>query len=121
MASGEEDFSFFGTPIARPGNQSVERENTVDVSRRTPREVFPVVNGCQYPVLRVGPRSSVGSDCGVIEFTREDVESLVNEKITTNNRFSLKAAMETLTKEKEARLCAERSEISTKEELKRSQ
>ncbi|KAI3708512.1 hypothetical protein L2E82_37701 [Cichorium intybus] len=57
---------------------------------KIPRQVFSVVNGGHDPVLRVGPASSVGSDCGVIEFTREDVESLVNEKIRTKNKFSLK-------------------------------
>ncbi|XP_024960300.1 kinesin-like protein KIN-14N [Cynara cardunculus var. scolymus] len=55
---------------------------------RIPRQVFSVVNGSQDPV--VGPASSIGSDCGAIEFTREDVEALLNEKIRTKNKFSLK-------------------------------
>ncbi|KAJ9551289.1 hypothetical protein OSB04_015334 [Centaurea solstitialis] len=56
---------------------------------RVSRQVFSVVNGGQDPVM-VGPASSAGSDCGAIEFTREDVEALLNEKIRTKNKFSLK-------------------------------
>ncbi|KAI3702946.1 hypothetical protein L6452_28700 [Arctium lappa] len=58
---------------------------------RIPRQVFSVVNGGQDPVMQlVGPGSSAGSDCGAIEFTREDVEALLNEKIRTKNKYSLK-------------------------------
>ncbi|CAI9303633.1 unnamed protein product [Lactuca saligna] len=58
--------------------------------RMPPRQIFSVVNGGQDPVIRVGPTSNAGSDCGAIEFTREDVESLLHEKIRTKNKFSLK-------------------------------
>lgn len=57
---------------------------------RIQSQVFSVVNGGQDPGIRVGTGSTAGSDCGVIEFTREDVEALVNEKIRTKNKFSLK-------------------------------
>ncbi|XP_076895679.1 kinesin-like protein KIN-14N [Bidens hawaiensis] len=56
----------------------------------TPRQVLSVVNGGQDSVMRVGPASIAGSDCGGIEFTREDVEALLNERIKPKNKFSLK-------------------------------
>ncbi|KAK9268364.1 hypothetical protein L1049_000113 [Liquidambar formosana] len=38
----------------------------------------------------VVPRSNAGSDCGAMEFTREDVEALLNEKMKGKNKFNLK-------------------------------
>ena len=60
--------------------------------RMPPRQIFSDVNGGQDTVIRVGPTSNAGSDCGAIEFTREDVESLLHEKIRTKNKFSLKVS-----------------------------
>ncbi|KAK1430960.1 hypothetical protein QVD17_14111 [Tagetes erecta] len=57
---------------------------------RIPRQVLSVVNGGQDPVIRVRSASIAGSDCGSIEFTREDVEALLNERIKPKNKFSLK-------------------------------
>lgn len=56
----------------------------------TPRQAFSVVNGGQDPGLRSGPGSIAGSDCGGIEFTREEVEALLNMKIRTKDKFNLK-------------------------------
>ncbi|KAJ0801793.1 putative minus-end-directed kinesin ATPase [Helianthus annuus] len=56
----------------------------------TSRQVLSVVNGGQDPVMRVGPASIASSDCGGIEFTREDVEALLSERIKPKNKFSLK-------------------------------
>ncbi|XAR67490.1 Minus-end-directed kinesin ATPase [Bertholletia excelsa] len=50
------------------------------------RHAFSVVNGGQDP----RPASIAGSDCSSIEFTKEDVEALVNEKMRTKNKFNLK-------------------------------
>ncbi|KAI3499121.1 hypothetical protein L1887_34914 [Cichorium endivia] len=77
---------------------------------------------------------SAKNKCNDMEFLMNEKEEELNsvivelrknytalqEKLAKEESDKL-AAMETLTKEKEARLCAERSEISTKEELKRSQ
>ncbi|KAI3755848.1 hypothetical protein L1987_55657 [Smallanthus sonchifolius] len=61
------------------------------------RQVLSVVNGGQDPVMRVRPASIAGSDCGVIEFTREDVEALLNERIRPKNKFSLKEKCDVMT------------------------
>nr|XP_043628795.1 kinesin-like protein KIN-14N [Erigeron canadensis] len=64
---------------------------TANGAARIPRQVFSVVNGgSQDSGMGVGRASSVGSDCGGIEFTKEDVEALLKEKIKPNNKFSLK-------------------------------
>lgn len=52
--------------------------------------MFSVVNGGQDLAVTGGTTSSAGSDCGSIEFTKEDVEALLNEKIKTKNKFNLK-------------------------------
>lgn len=51
------------------------------------RQAFSVVNGGQE---NGGPPSSAGSECGGIEFTKEDVEALLNEKMKGKNKFNLK-------------------------------
>lgn len=59
---------------------------------RIPRQVLSVVNGGHDPVMRVGSASIAGSDCGSVEFTRDDVEALLNERIKPKNKFSLKVS-----------------------------
>lgn len=56
------------------------------------RQAFSVVNGGQdLPMAGgTGPGSSAGSECGSIEFTREDVEALLNVKVKAKNKFDLK-------------------------------
>ena len=51
------------------------------------RQAFSVVNGGHE---NGGPPSSAGSECGSIEFTKEDVEALLNEKMKGKNKFNLK-------------------------------
>ncbi|XP_076890246.1 kinesin-like protein KIN-14N [Bidens hawaiensis] len=66
-------------------------------SRRpiTPRQAFRVVNGGQDPSTRSGPGSIAGSDCGApVEFTREEVDALLNTKIRTKDKFNLKEKSE---------------------------
>ncbi|KAI3775846.1 hypothetical protein L1987_45602 [Smallanthus sonchifolius] len=63
-------------------------------------------------------------DCGAIEFTREDIDVLLTEKITSNNKFSLKTfccislLQEMLMREKESWRYA-RTTISYKRNLKK--
>ncbi|GKE00549.1 hypothetical protein Tco_1388532 [Tanacetum coccineum] len=55
-----------------------------------PRQVFYVVNGGHDPGTWAGLVSSRGgSNCGGIEFIREDVEALLNEKIRTKDKYTL--------------------------------
>ncbi|XP_057766506.1 kinesin-like protein KIN-14N [Salvia miltiorrhiza] len=56
------------------------------VARPQTRQAFSVVNGGQDPPPNSRPPSS--SDCGVIEFTKEDVEALLSEKPGSKNKFN---------------------------------
>lgn len=47
---------------------------------------FSMVNGGQEVC------SIASSDCGGIEFTKEDVEALLNEKLKRKDRFNLKVS-----------------------------
>lgn len=58
------------------------------VGRTQARQAFSVVNGGQDPAPNSRPPSSSGSDCGVIEFTKEDVEALLSEKTGSKNKIS---------------------------------
>lgn len=69
----------------------------------TPRQAFSIVNGSGQvdPAgLRSGPGSIAGSDCGGVgvgngfEFTKEDVDALLNMKIRTKDKFNLKEKCE---------------------------
>lgn len=53
---------------------------------------FSLVNGGQELCLTSTPTSIAGSDCGGIEFTKEDVEALLNEKLKRKDRFNLKVS-----------------------------
>ena len=56
------------------------------------RQAFSVVNGGQDLAPESGPSSNAGSECGIVEFTKEDIEALLNEKLKTKNRFNLKVS-----------------------------
>ncbi|XP_042030794.1 kinesin-like protein KIN-14N [Salvia splendens] len=58
------------------------------VGRPQARQAFSVVNGGQDPPPNSKPSSSSGADCGVIEFTKEDVEALLSEKPASKNKFN---------------------------------
>ncbi|KAL1537743.1 Kinesin-like protein KIN-14C [Salvia divinorum] len=58
------------------------------VGRPQARQAFSVVNGGQDPPPNSKTSSSSGSDCGVIEFTKEDVEALLSEKPASKNKFN---------------------------------
>lgn len=78
---------------------SVDKRQKIGISKmvgpangsRT-RQAFTVVNGGLdlHMAGGPGPGSSAGSECGSVEFTREDVEALLNEKMKTKNKFNLK-------------------------------
>ncbi|KAA8526931.1 hypothetical protein F0562_008840 [Nyssa sinensis] len=70
------------------------------------RLAFSVVNGGQDLTAAGGPASNSGSECGGIEFTREDVEALLNEKMKTKNKFNLKEKCDQMIEYiKKLRLC----------------
>ncbi|KAF5942733.1 hypothetical protein HYC85_020375 [Camellia sinensis] len=54
------------------------------------RQAFTIVNGGRDLGLVGGLASNGSSDCSIIEFTNEDVESLLNEKMRTKNKFNFK-------------------------------
>lgn len=56
------------------------------------RPAFGVVNGGHDLGPSSAPPSNAGSDYGVIEFTREDVEALLNEKAKRKDRFNYKVS-----------------------------
>lgn len=57
------------------------------------RQAFTVVNGGGHDLdPSSAPPSNAGSDNGMIEFTREDVEALLNEKAKRKDRFNYKVS-----------------------------
>lgn len=56
------------------------------------RHAFSLVNGGHDMGPNSAPASNAGSECGGIEFTREDVEALLNEKPKRKDRFNLKVS-----------------------------
>ncbi|KAK7262655.1 hypothetical protein RJT34_30230 [Clitoria ternatea] len=60
------------------------------------RQVFTIVNGGHDLGPSSAPPSNAGSDYGAIEFTREDVEALLNEKAKKKDRFNYKERCENM-------------------------
>ncbi|KAL0353585.1 UNVERIFIED_CONTAM: Kinesin-like protein KIN-14C [Sesamum angustifolium] len=81
---------------------SVDKRRRIGNTRMPPnsgtrvqsRQAFSVVNGGQDPPPTSGPPSNSGSDSGVTEFTREDVEALLIEKLRIKNKFNYKEKSE---------------------------
>ncbi|XP_047342641.1 kinesin-like protein KIN-14N [Impatiens glandulifera] len=65
-------------------------KTTGPVNVHKTRQAFTVVNGGQDPPLSTSAASTAGSDCDNVEFTQEEVEALLNEKMKTKNRFNAK-------------------------------
>ncbi|KAL8502980.1 hypothetical protein ACS0TY_021923 [Phlomoides rotata] len=63
-------------------------------TRAQTRQAFSVVNGGQDLPPTSGLQSNYGSDCGVVEFSKEDVEALLNEKLRIKNKFNYKEKSE---------------------------
>ncbi|XP_057460845.1 kinesin-like protein KIN-14N isoform X1 [Actinidia eriantha] len=91
------------TPASPSNNKSVVDEDLGDKRRKIgvskmvgpangvrARQAFSVVNGGQDLAPASGPSSNAGSECGIVEFTKEDIEALLNEKSKTKNKFNLK-------------------------------
>jgi len=59
-----------------------------------PRQAFSAVNGRResFPLSAPpsAPASNAGSDVAGIDFTKEDVEALLNERMKTKNKFNYK-------------------------------
>ncbi|KAK4255639.1 hypothetical protein QN277_008614 [Acacia crassicarpa] len=60
------------------------------------RQAFTVANGGHDLGPSSAPPSNAGSDCGSIEFSREDVEALLNEKAKRKDRFNYKERCENM-------------------------
>ncbi|XVE50512.1 hypothetical protein DITRI_Ditri01bG0168100 [Diplodiscus trichospermus] len=60
------------------------------------RLAFSLVNGSQDLGPDSAPASNAGSECGGIEFTREDVEALVSEKMKYKSKFNYKERCENM-------------------------
>ncbi|KAF2561468.1 hypothetical protein F2Q70_00014983 [Brassica cretica] len=70
------------------------------------RSAFPVANGSKDLTPDSAPVSTAGSECGQVEFTREDVEALLNERIKYKSKFNYKERCENMMEYiKRLRLC----------------
>ncbi|KAI4390107.1 hypothetical protein MLD38_002255 [Melastoma candidum] len=73
------------------------------------RQAFAVVNsggGAQDPGVDGAPASNAGSDCGGMEFSREDVEALLNDRPKAKSKFNYKERCENMSDYiKRLRLC----------------
>ncbi|XP_019453811.1 PREDICTED: kinesin-like protein KIN-14N isoform X2 [Lupinus angustifolius] len=101
-------FSLTSTPPT-PSKNSVSDELFIDqeqqfggekmvespINGRT-RLDFTIVNGGDDVSPSSVPPSNAGSDCGIVEFTREDVEALLNEKAKRKDRFNYKERCENM-------------------------
>ncbi|WJX50845.1 Kinesin-like protein KIN-14N [Trifolium repens] len=76
-------------------NYIVEKMVETPVNGRI-RQAFTIVNGGHDVGLTSAPPSNAGSDYGIIEFTREDVEALLNEKAKRKERFNYKERCENM-------------------------
>lgn len=79
------------------GDELVDHQVGVEKMVGTPingraRQAFTVVNGGHDLGPSSAPPSNAGSDCGIMEFTREDVEALLNEKAKRKDRFNYKVS-----------------------------
>ena len=54
------------------------------------RQAFSIVNGDQELAPNSAPPSNAGSEYGAIEFTREDVDALLSERMKYKNKFNYK-------------------------------
>ncbi|PHU13068.1 hypothetical protein BC332_19998 [Capsicum chinense] len=66
------------------------RMPTAATGGRPTRQAFAVVNAAPDLAPASGPPSTAGSDSPAFEFTKEDVEALLAEKLKTKNKFNTK-------------------------------
>ncbi|KAF8047326.1 hypothetical protein N665_3094s0005 [Sinapis alba] len=70
------------------------------------RSAFPVMNGSKDLTPDSAPVSTTGSEYGQVDFTREDVEALLNERIKYKSKFNYKERCENMMEYiKRLRLC----------------
>ncbi|XP_010482874.1 PREDICTED: kinesin-like protein KIN-14N [Camelina sativa] len=70
------------------------------------RSASPVTNGSKDLTPNSAPASTTGSEYGPVEFTREDVETLLNERIKYKSKFNYKERCENMMEYiKRLRLC----------------
>ncbi|CAH8390031.1 unnamed protein product [Eruca vesicaria subsp. sativa] len=70
------------------------------------RSAFPVENGSKDLTPNSAPASTTGSEYGQVEFTRVDVEALLNERIKYTSKFNYKERCENMMEYiKRLRLC----------------
>ncbi|KAL1206514.1 Kinesin-like protein KIN-14N [Cardamine amara subsp. amara] len=60
------------------------------------RSAFPVPNGAKDLTPNSAPESTAGSEYGPVEFTREDIEALLNERIKYKSKFNYKERCENM-------------------------
>ncbi|EOA12956.1 hypothetical protein CARUB_v10025939mg [Capsella rubella] len=60
------------------------------------RSAFPVTNGSKDLTPNSAPASTTGSEYGPLEFTRDDVETLLNERIKYKSKFNYKERCENM-------------------------
>ncbi|KAL8046444.1 hypothetical protein ABFS82_08G179000 [Erythranthe guttata] len=59
-------------------------------TRMQTRQAFSVVNGGQDLPPTTAPPSHSGSEGGIVEFSKEDIDALLNEKLRIKNKFNFK-------------------------------
>lgn len=75
-------------------------------ARARSREAFSVVNSGQDLCPSSAPASNAGSECGGMEFSREDVDALLSERPKSKNKFNYKERCENMQEYiKRLRLC----------------
>ncbi|XP_073026078.1 kinesin-like protein KIN-14N isoform X1 [Primulina eburnea] len=85
-----------------PTHVSMDKRRRIGNSKMAPntgtraqtRQAFSVVNGGQDLPPNSGPPSNSGSECGLIELTKEDVEALLTEKPRVKNKYNYKEKSE---------------------------
>lgn len=63
-----------------------------NISTRATRQALTERNG-GGDLPPSGPPSTAGSDCGPIEFTKESIEALLNERLKIKNKFNYKVSL----------------------------
>lgn len=56
------------------------------------RQALAVVNEVADVPPASGPPSNAGSDGGIVEFSKEEVEALLTEKLKTKNKYNTKVS-----------------------------
>ncbi|XP_047967701.1 kinesin-like protein KIN-14N [Salvia hispanica] len=86
-APSQTSFSSINSKCSSIDEVSIDKKRSTKMATRTQtqtRQAFSIVNGGQdLPPIP----SNSGSDCGAVEFCRDDVETLLNEKLKKNLNY----------------------------------